>query len=103
MEFKLDEGSTNTIMGINHAQALGIYNIIHKPAIAEAVGSNVAILGKMLVDLKINEYFTPDVKMDVLKTQSKYILLSNKTQSELGITKDFKNQIIKINKKPIIN
>src|SRR5260363_265803 len=61
MEFKLDEGSTNISIGINHAKKLGLENIIAKPAIAEAV--------------------------DVLNTESKYILLSNKHQSQIGISK----------------
>ena len=76
MEFKLDKGSTNTSIGINHAKRLGLEKIISKPAAAEAVGSEVKILGKIVVDIKINEYLTKNLKIDVLNTESKYILLS---------------------------
>src|SRR5260364_415530 len=103
MEFKLDEGSTNTSMGINHAKKLGLENIIAKPAIAEAVGNNIKILGKIVVDIKINEYLTKNLKIDVLNTESKYILLSNKYQSQIGISKDQKNHQILINNQPIYN
>ncbi|CAG8676900.1 2303_t:CDS:1, partial [Dentiscutata heterogama] len=89
---KLDEGLTNTIMGFNHAQILELHNLIPKPAIAEAVENNVKILGKMIVDIKINEFLTKQIKIDVLNTSSKYILFSNKTQTELGIIKDIQNQ-----------
>ena len=74
MEFKLDEGSTNTSMGINHAKKLGLEKIISKPAIAEAVGSEVKIIGKIVVDIKINKYLTRNLKIDILNTESKYIL-----------------------------
>src|ERR1700752_2604575 len=103
IELKLDEGSTNTSMGINHAKILGLDKLIVKPANAEAVGSNIEILGKLVVDIKINEYLTPQVKIDVLNTDSKYILLSNKHQMMMGITKDPKTQQILINEQPIIN
>src|SRR5260363_425228 len=103
MEFKLDEGSTNTSMGLNHAKELGLENIIAKPAIAEAVGNSVKILGKIVVDIKINEYLTENLKIDVLNTESKYILLSNKYQSQIGISKDQKNHQILINNQPIYN
>ena len=103
MEFKLDKGSTNTSMGINHAKKLGLENIIAKPAIAEAVGNNVKILGKIVVNIKINEYLTQNLKIDVLNTKSKYILLSNKHQSQIGISKDQKNHLILINNQPIYN
>src|SRR6185437_11531066 len=69
MEFKLDEGSTNTSMGINHAKRLGLEKIIAKPAMAEAVGSEVKILGKIVVDIKINEYLTKNLKIDILNTR----------------------------------
>src|SRR6185312_13973010 len=103
MEFKLDEGSTNTSMGINYAKRLGLEKIITKPAIAEAVGSKVRILDKIVVDIKINEYLTKNLKIDVLNTESKYILLSNKHQSQMGISKDQKNHTILINNEPILN
>ena len=103
MEFKLDEGSTNTTMGINHTKRLGLEKIITKLAIAEAVGSEVKILGKIVVDIKINEYLTKNLKIDILNTESKYILLSNKHQSQIGISKDQKNHTILINNKPILN
>src|SRR5260363_274112 len=77
-------------MGINHAKKLGLENIIAKPAIAEAVGNNVKILGKIVVNIKINEYLTQNLKIDMLNTESKYILLSNKHQSQIGISKDQK-------------
>src|SRR5260363_386571 len=103
MEFKLDEGSTNTSMGIKHAKKLGLENIIAKPAIAEAVGNNVKILGKIVVNIKINEYLTQKLKIDMLNTESKYILLSNKHQSQIGISKDQKSHQILINNQPIYN
>ena len=103
MEFKLDEGSTNTSMGINHAKKLGLEKIISKPAIAEAVESEVKIIGKIVVNIKINEYLTCNLKIDVLNTESKYILLSNKHQSQIGISKDQKNHTILINNEPIHN
>src|SRR6185312_1799583 len=56
MEFKLDEGLTNTSIGINHTKRLGLEKIITKLAIAKAVGSEVKILGKIIVDIKINKY-----------------------------------------------
>jgi len=103
MKFKLDEGSTNTSIGINYAKRLGLEKIITKPAIAEAVGSEVKILGKTVVDIKINEYLTKNLKIDILNTESKYILLSNKHQLQIGILKDQKNHTILINNKPILN
>src|SRR5260364_143542 len=90
-------------MGINYAKKLGLENIIAKPAIAEAVGNNVKILGKIVVNIKINEYLTQNLKIDVLNTESKYILLSNKHQSQIGISKDQKNHQILINNQPIYN
>ena len=53
MEFKLDEEPTNTLMGINHTKRLGIEKIITKLAIAEAVGSEVKILGKIVATSKL--------------------------------------------------
>src|SRR5260364_121278 len=90
-------------MGINYAKKLGLENIIAKPAIAEAVGNNIKILGKIVVDIKINEYLTKNLKIDILNTESKYILLSNKHQSQIGISKDQKNHQILINNQPIYN
>src|SRR5260364_362193 len=90
-------------MGINYAKKLGLENIIAKPAIAEAVGNNVKILGKIVVNIKINKYLIQNLKIDVLNTESKYILLSNKHQSQIGISKDQKNHQILINNQPIYN
>ena len=90
-------------MGINHAKRLGLEKIVAKLAMAKAVGSEVKILDKIVVDIKINEYLTKNLKIDILNTKSKYILLSNKHQSQIGISKDQKNHTILINNKPIFN
>ena len=84
-------------MGINHFNILKSKlgkEFLFKPkkSTAEAVGqNNVTIIGKASVNIKINELLFTNIKIDVLKSPSKYILLSNKHQTQLGITKDIKN------------
>ncbi|CAG8696025.1 10159_t:CDS:2, partial [Ambispora leptoticha] len=105
-EIKLDEGSTNTTMGIRHFKELKTKTKLkykYKPAIANTVGSQVKLLGKATVDIKINNHLFENIKIDILSKDFDYIIFSNKLQKQLGILKDNDQELILIHNQPITN